>query len=106
MEENDHVVNDPITFPLHQNKPHQYRGSQLIHVLENIGIQDIPKAIQFLANRLIVHQKKENIIPDQKHSWDTYELSQEILNMAPKERKEIYGNYKTMMEDILQDKYQ
>lgn len=106
MEENDHVVNDPITFPLHQDKSHPFGGNQLIHVLENIGIQDIPKAIQFLENRLIVHQKKENLIPTQKHSWDTYELSQEILNMAPQVRKDIYGDYKTMMQNILTEKYQ
>ena len=35
------------------------------------------------------------------HSWDNYELSPEILAMAPKERHNVYGDYESIdFEDI------
>lgn len=39
------------------------------------------------------------------HSWDNYELSPEILAMAPKRRHCVSGNYKAELSDILEEKY-
>lgn len=39
------------------------------------------------------------------HSWDNYELSPEILAMAPKTRHDVYGDYKEEMLNILEEKY-
>ena len=39
------------------------------------------------------------------HSWDDYELSPEILAMAPKTRRSIYGDYKAELSSILKEKY-
>ena len=29
------------------------------------------------------------------HSWDNYQLSEEVISMAPKKRKKVYGDYNT-----------
>ena len=39
------------------------------------------------------------------HSWDDYELSPEILAIAPKTRRSVYGDYKAEMAEILEEKY-
>jgi hypothetical protein len=39
------------------------------------------------------------------HSWDNYELSPEILAIAPKKRRSVYGDYKAELSDILEEKY-
>ena len=39
------------------------------------------------------------------HSWDNYQLSEEVISMAPKERKKVYGDYNTELTLILEEKY-
>jgi len=39
------------------------------------------------------------------HAWDNYELSPEILAMAPKKRHNVYGDYKVELANILEEKY-
>ena len=39
------------------------------------------------------------------HSWDNYELSPEILAMAPKKRCSVYGDYKEELLNVLEEKY-
>ena len=39
------------------------------------------------------------------HSWDDYEVSPEILAMAPKRRYSIYGDYEAELSNILEEKY-
>ena len=39
------------------------------------------------------------------HSWDDYEVSPEILDMAPKRRYSIYGDYEAELSNILEEKY-
>jgi len=39
------------------------------------------------------------------HSWDNYELSPEILAIAPKKRRGVYEDYKAELSDILEEKY-
>lgn len=39
------------------------------------------------------------------HSWDNYELSPEILAMAPKKRRNVYGDYKSELTELLEEKY-
>ena len=37
--------------------------------------------------------------------WANYQLSPEILAMAPRERKPIYGDYKEELSTILEEEY-
>ena len=37
--------------------------------------------------------------------WADYQLSPEILGMAPRERKPIYGDYKKELATILEEEY-
>lgn len=39
------------------------------------------------------------------HSWDNYELSPEILAIAPEKRHGVYEDYKAELTDILEEKY-
>ena len=39
------------------------------------------------------------------HSWDNYQLSEEVISMAPKKRKKVYGDYNTELTLILEEKY-
>lgn len=47
----------------------------------------------------------ERKVPPTPHSWDNYELSPEILAMAPKKRHNVYGDYKAELSNILDEKY-
>ena len=38
-------------------------------------------------------------------AWMDYQLSPEILDMAPRERKPIYGDYKEELATILEEEY-
>lgn len=37
--------------------------------------------------------------------WDNYQLSPEVIAMAPSERKEVYGDYGANVTEILEEKY-
>ena len=39
------------------------------------------------------------------HSWDNYQLSEEVISMAPKKRKKVYRDYNTELTLILEEKY-
>ncbi len=39
------------------------------------------------------------------HSWDNYELSDEVKAMAPPVRKKVYRNYDDVLQEILEEKY-
>ena len=78
--------------------------SSLISMLSSVGIDDIPMAIRYLVDKLVAAQKKETV--DQSaHIWDNYELSAEIIAMAPAKRKSIYGDYDAELTEILEEKY-
>lgn len=47
----------------------------------------------------------EKNVHEKTHSWDNYELSPEILAMAPKERHSVYGDYKVELANMLEEKY-
>lgn len=47
----------------------------------------------------------ERKAPTKSHSWDNYELSPEILAIAPKRRYSVYGDYKAELSDLLEEKY-
>ena len=70
----------------------------------SISIDDIPVAVKFLVDKLAT-AKKKRATSQSTHSWDNYKLSKEVISMAPAERKEIYGNYKSELTDILEEKY-
>lgn len=37
--------------------------------------------------------------------WNNYQLSPEVIAMAPSERKEVYGDYDEKLTEILEEKY-
>ena len=39
------------------------------------------------------------------HIWDNYQLSAEVVAMAPVKRKAIYGDYDSELTEILEEKY-
>ena len=39
------------------------------------------------------------------HSWDNYQLSAEVIAMAPQKRKKVYGDYDAELTSILEEKY-
>lgn len=78
--------------------------SGLISMLSSVGIEDIPMAIRYLVDKLAAAQKKESV-DKSAHIWDNYELSAEIIAMAPAKRKNIYGDYDAELVEILEEKY-
>lgn len=60
--------------------------SSLISMLSSVGIEDIPMAIRYLVDKLAAAQRKETV-DKSVHIWDDYELSAEIIAMAPAKRK-------------------
>jgi len=47
----------------------------------------------------------ENKAHTTPHSWDNYELSPEILAIAPQRRRSVYGDYKAEVTELLEQKY-
>ena len=45
------------------------------------------------------------VMPRSSLIWDNYELSAEIIAMAPAKRKSIYGDYDAELTEILEEKY-
>ena len=78
--------------------------SSLISMLSSVGIEDIPMAIRYLVDKLAAAQRKETV-DKSAHIWDDYELSAEIIAMAPAKRKSIYGDYDAELTEILEEKY-
>ena len=78
--------------------------NSLISILSTVGIEDIPVAIRYLVDKLAATKKKETV-DKSSHIWDNYELSAEIIAMAPAKRKSIYGDYDAELTEILEEKY-
>ena len=73
-------------------------------MLSSIRIEDIPLAVRYLVDKLAGVKKKEDAAVI-SHSWDNYQLSEEVISMAPKKRKKVYGDYNTELTLILEEKY-
>ena len=71
----------------------------LLSVLSSVSIEDIPMAVKYLVDKLAVIRKQE-AVDHSSHIWDDYQLSAEVIAMAPSERKSIYGDYDAELMDI------
>ncbi len=78
--------------------------SGLQKLLSSIQIEDIPLAVKYLVDKLAsANPKKETVVTT--HSWDNYQLSAEVIAMAPQKRKKVYGDYDAELTSILEEKY-
>ena len=61
--------------------------------------------IEAILLKMALDSEREE--PTKSHWWDDYELSPEILAIAPKKRRNVYsdGDYKTQLSNILDEKY-
>ena len=105
--EGDHsdIVNEPMMAPTFQgSSSYVDSGNRLLSMLASISIEDIPMAVKYLVDKLASVQKKK--VDNQSiHIWDNYQLSPEVIAMAPSERKEVYGDYCANLTEILEEKY-
>ena len=76
----------------------------LFTMLSSVSLDDIPVAIKYLVDKLASFQVSSESTPV-VHSWDNYELSDEVKAMAPPVRKKVYGNYDDVLQEILEEKY-
>ena len=99
------MANEPIMAPsLQVDSSLDSSNNNLFSMLSSISIDDIPAAVKFLVDKLAT-AKKKRATTQSTHTWDNYKLSKEVISMAPAERKEIYGDYKSELTDILEEKY-
>lgn len=78
--------------------------NSLLSMLSTVSIDDIPMAIKYLVDKLSSARKKEQV-DSGVHIWDDYQLSAEVVAMAPAQRKSIYGDYKEEYVELLEEKY-
>ena len=103
--ESPNMLNEPMMTPsLQADSSFDSPNNNLFSMLSSISIDDIPVAVKYLADKLATAKKKKTVAQS-THIWDNYKLSAEIISMAPAERKDIYGNYKSDLADILEEKY-
>ena len=102
MEDNKStIVGEPAAY---DSTSYVMPRNSLISMLSSVGIDDIPMAIRYLVDKLAAAQKKET--EDKSvHIWDNYELSPEIIAMAPVKRKNIYGDYDAELTEILEESH-
>ena len=86
------------------NSAYTMSRSSLLSMLSKVSIDDIPMAIKYLVDKLSSARKKEET-DSIAHVWDNYQLSAEVIAMSPAKRKSIYGDYKEIIADLLEEKY-
>ena len=104
MEDNKSMIVGEPTAAAYDSTSYVMPRSSLISMLSSVGIEDIPMAIRYLVDKLAAARKKE-IVDKSSHIWDNYELSAEIIAMAPTKRKSIFGDYEAELTEILEEKY-
>ena len=104
MEDNKSMIVGEPTAAAYDSTSYVMPRSSLISMLSSVGIEDIPMAIRYLVDKLAAARKKE-IVDKSSHIWDNYELSAEIIAMAPAKRKSIFGDYEAELTEILEEKY-
>ena len=97
------MVSEPIA-SYSENSSYTMPRSTLLSMLSTVSVEDIPMAIKYLVDKLSMARKKEKT-DSAIHVWDNYQLSAEVIDMAPTQRKNIYGDYKEEIAEILVDKY-
>lgn len=98
-----HMASEPIA-AYSENSTYTMPRNRLLSVLSTVSIDDIPMAIKYLVDKLSSARKKEEV-DSSIHIWDDYQLSTEVIAMAPARRKNIYGDYKETLSDLLEEKY-
>ena len=97
-----HVVNEPVLAP---NTSYTIPRNGLLSMLSSVSIEDIPMAVKYLVDKLAAIRKQEVVDASSSHVWDDYQLSAEVIAMAPAKRKSIYGDYDAELIDVLEEKY-
>lgn len=59
--------------------------------------------IEAILVRMALATERKSL--EASHLWDDYELSPEILAMAPEKRQSVYSDYKAELSNILEEKY-
>ena len=97
-------VSEPIVAPYPDTVGYTIPRSGLQKLLSSIQIEDIPLDVKYLVDKLAsANPKKETVVTT--HSWDNYQLSAEVIAMAPQKRKKVYGDYDAELTSILEEKY-
>ena len=103
MEDNsNNMVNEPSA--PYGTSPATIPQGGLLSMLSTISIDDIPLAVKYLADKLVRAQAAD-VVKQTIHTWDSYQLSDEVRAMAPLERKNVYGNYDEELTSVLEEKY-
>ena len=102
---NDNFANEPIAVR-YDNSMMTLSRDSLFAVLSQVSEGDIPIAIKYLVDKLAKMNKTVSTVRNvQSHVWDDYKLSSEVLSLMPKERKALPDHYKSLLSDILDEKY-
>ena len=68
--------------------------------------ESLTRAFDELHAGKVHHVARKNDVSDNTaHIWDGYQLSAEVIAMAPGQRKSIYGDYKEEIAELLEEKY-
>lgn len=70
------------------------------------GNIDVSEWMQHQIEAILIRMSvaSQNNVQRKPHSWDNYELSQEMLAMMP-QRRNVYSDYKEELTEILEEKY-
>ena len=98
-----HKVSEPIT-ALPESSTYTMSRNSLLSMLSTVRVEDIPMAIKYLVDKLSSARMKE-VSDNTAHIWNGYQLSAEVIAMAPGQRKSIYGDYKEEIAELLEEKY-
>jgi len=98
-----HKVSEPIT-ALPESSTYTMSRNSLLSMLSTVRVEDIPMAIKYLVDKLS-SARKNDVSDNTAHIWDGYQLSAEVIAMAPDQRKSIYGDYKEEISELLEEKY-
>ena len=93
------IVSEPVLAP---DTSYTIPRNGLLSMLSSVSIEDIPMAIKYLVDKLATVRKYE-AVDTSSHVWDDYQLSAEVIAMAPAKRKNIYGDYADELIDVLRD---
>lgn len=70
----------------------------------NVDIAEwMQQQIEALLIRIALTSEKK--VHATSHLWDNYELSSEVLAMAPKQRHNVYGDYEAELTELLEQRY-
>ena len=89
-----------VSIKVNDDLLHKAWGSKYSEVDMSEWMQQQIEAI--LVRMALATERKSR---EASHLWDDYELSPEILAMAPEKRQSVYSGYKAELSNILEEKY-